>query len=127
MTRMCLNWKVLGGLAATGLGISLFALQLLSASLPLLVAAACPLSMLAMMWAMRGMQGGGCSMQGDQARQDPDVGLSSSERLARLRSELEGARARESALASQIAAMEQTEPAADLPRVDPAQAGSRLS
>lgn len=61
MTRMCLNWKVLGGLAATGLGISLFAPQLLSASLPLLVAAACPLSMLAMMWAMRGMQGGGCA------------------------------------------------------------------
>jgi hypothetical protein len=59
----CMNWKVIGGLAALGLGIWAFAPNLARAALPLLVLAACPLSMLLMMRAMRGQNGGSCSRQ----------------------------------------------------------------
>lgn len=52
---MCLNWKVIGGLAAVGLGIWVVAPNLVVGVLPLLLIAACPLSMLLM---MRGMSGG---------------------------------------------------------------------
>lgn len=52
---MCLNWKVLGGLAALGVGIWVVAPNLIAAAAPLLLFAACPLSMWLM---MRGMSGG---------------------------------------------------------------------
>ncbi len=52
---MCLNWKVIGGLAAVGLGIWVVAPNLVAGVVPLLIVAACPLSMLLM---MRGMSGG---------------------------------------------------------------------
>lgn len=53
---MCLNWKVLAGLAALAIGLY-FAVSpsMFTAALPFLLAAACPLSMLLM---MRGMQHG---------------------------------------------------------------------
>ena len=51
---MCLDWRVLGGLAVVGLGIWLYAPQLIGAALPLLVLLACPLSMAVMAWMMRG-------------------------------------------------------------------------
>jgi hypothetical protein len=60
---MCLNWKVIGGLAAVGLGIWAVAPNLVSGVVPLLVVAACPLSMILM---MRGMSGG------QQARSNDD-------------------------------------------------------
>ena len=52
---MCLNWKVIGGLAAVGLGIWVVAPNLVAGVVPLLIFAACPLSMWLM---MRGMSGG---------------------------------------------------------------------
>ena len=55
MLKMCLNWKVVAGLAVAGLGVALLAPNALGAALPLLVLAACPLSMLVMMGAMGGM------------------------------------------------------------------------
>ncbi|HEV2125704.1 MAG TPA: DUF2933 domain-containing protein [Chloroflexota bacterium] len=59
--KMCLNWKVMAGLAAVGVGIWLYAPSLLGAALPLLILALCPLSMLLMMpLMMRGMQGSDC-------------------------------------------------------------------
>ena len=51
----CLNWKVIGALAAAGLGVYVFAPGWAAAALPLLIVAACPLSMLLMMRAMRPM------------------------------------------------------------------------
>lgn len=51
---MCLNWKVLAGLAAVGVGLWVVAPNLIGAALPLLLVAACPLSMFFM---MRGMSG----------------------------------------------------------------------
>ena len=52
--RICINKRVLAGLAAVGLVVFALAPQLLGAVAPVLLMAACPLSMLLM---MRGMSG----------------------------------------------------------------------
>ena len=80
MLKMCLNPKVLAGLAVVGVGIYLFAPSLLAEAVPILLLAACPLSMLLMMWAMQHPQG-----QGQQTPRDTDAGLTREERIARLR------------------------------------------
>jgi hypothetical protein len=51
--KMCLNWRVLVGLAVAGLGIALLAPGLFGGALPILLLAACPISMLVMMATMR--------------------------------------------------------------------------
>ena len=53
--RMCLNWKVLTGLGVVALGIGTLAPGAFGRALPLLLLAACPLSM---MFMMRSMSGG---------------------------------------------------------------------
>jgi hypothetical protein len=55
--RMCLNWKVLAGLATVGIGVYVLAPELIAEALPVLLLAACPLSMLLMMWSMQRTQG----------------------------------------------------------------------
>lgn len=55
MFGMCFNWKVLAGLGAVAAGVLIFAPGTALAVLPLLLLAACPLSMVAMMFAMKGM------------------------------------------------------------------------
>jgi hypothetical protein len=98
MLKMCLNPKVLAGLAVVGVGIYLFAPGLLAQAVPILLLAACPLSMLLMMWAMPRTPG-----QDQQTTQDTDdVGLNREERLARLR-------AQEAALADRIGELEREE------------------
>jgi hypothetical protein len=77
---MCLNWKVLTSLAAVGVGVYLFAPGLLAEAIPILLLAACSLSMLLMMLAMQHAQG-----QEQQTPQETDVGLTPEERIARLR------------------------------------------
>ncbi len=52
---ICLNWKVIAGLAIAALGVWVMAPQLLAAALPVLILAACPLSMLLMMRGMGNM------------------------------------------------------------------------
>lgn len=56
MAGMCINWKVVGGLAAIGVAVWITAPQMVAAILPLLILAACPLSMVFMMRAMSGGQ-----------------------------------------------------------------------
>ena len=56
---MCFNWKILAGLAAVGVAVLVFAPEAGLAVLPLLLLAACPLSMVVMMFAMRGHSGSG--------------------------------------------------------------------
>lgn len=51
---MCFNWKVLAGLAAVGVALFVLAPGAALAALPLLLLAACPLSMGFMMYRMRG-------------------------------------------------------------------------
>jgi hypothetical protein len=100
MLKHCLNWKVIAGLAAVGIGIYFVAPNLVAAALPILVLAICPLSMLLMMW---GMQGGHSEDQ--QASQEVDAGLTREEHLTRLRW-------RQAALAERINELEQDEPQA---------------
>ncbi len=63
----CLNWKVLAALAAAGLVMWGLAPGLAAAALPLLVLAACPLSMLVMMAMMGRMGGQNCGSEDQQA------------------------------------------------------------
>ncbi len=92
MLKMCLNWKVLAGLAVLGVGIYAVDPNLAVAALPILLLAVCPLLMLFM---MKGMQGG------DRPR-TPETGTDPTreERLARLRTE-------QADLADRIGALEQ--------------------
>ena len=82
----CLNWKVIGALAAVGLGIYLVAPGVAAAAVPLLVLAVCPLSMLLMMRAMGSM--GQCATRADGASDQADA-----DEVARLRAEVAALRA----------------------------------
>lgn len=93
MLKACLNWKVLSGLGVAGVAIYLVAPDLAVAAIPILVLAACPLSMLLMVWSMQ-------RAQEQQTPQEPDVGLVRDERVEQLRTQ-------QAALADQIGALEQ--------------------
>jgi uncharacterized membrane protein len=95
--RMCLNWKVLAGLATVGIGVYVLAPELIAEALPVLLLAACPLSMLLMMWSMQRTQG-----QDERTTQETDDGLAREERIARLR-------AQQAALADRIGELEREE------------------
>ena len=110
--KICLNWKVLAGLAAVGLGVAVVAPNLIGALLPLLVFAACPLSMLLMMWSMRGMQGGRCDTRPGQATGAASKHGAHTEQLTELRSQLAGLQAQQDAIARQIARLEGADTAA---------------
>lgn len=85
---MCVDWRVLGGLALAGVGIWLYAPQLLGAALPLLFVLICPLSMVVMMWMMRGSMG----TQGSQHSATDRLAALEQEQ-ARLNAEIARARA----------------------------------
>lgn len=78
----CLNWKVLAALAALGAVIYALAPGLAATAVPLLLLAACPLSMVLMMRAMGSMR----SCKDQRGSGDLDE-------VARLRAELEALRA----------------------------------
>ena len=112
MGSMCLNWKVLAGLAVVGLGVWIVAPELVGAALPLLLLAACPLSMLLM---GRGMMGGQCPTPTQQAGpperagQPVAVQLTRDEQLAELKSHLTILEVRQQAIAREIAALERAD------------------
>ncbi len=88
--HICLNWKVVAGLAVVGLGIWVGAPNLVWAAVPVLIVLACPLSMLFM---MRGMGRAQCTAQIEQEHRPRE------EQLAQLH-------ARHAALAREIAELE---------------------
>ena len=88
--HLCLNWKVVAGLAVVGLGVWVVAPNLVWATVPVLVVLACPLSMLLM---MRGMGSAQCATEIEQEHRPRK------EQLAQLR-------ARHAALAREIAELE---------------------
>ena len=98
----CFNPKVLGGLGLTAVAVYLVAPGAFSAVLPLLVMAACPLSMVLM---MRAMSGGQKSSRGSHAAQDHQTdatGAGSSmptaeAEIARLRAEVDQLKAEQAA------------------------------
>lgn len=112
MGGMCMNWKVLAGLAAVGLGVWIVAPELAGAALPLLLIAACPLSMLLM---GRGMMGGQCSTPTQQAAppertgQPVAVQLTRDEQLAEVKSQLTILEVRQQAIAREIAELERAD------------------
>ena len=57
MLGMCLNWKVLAGLGAVAVALFVVAPGYALAAAPLLILAICPLSMIGMMFAMKGGMG----------------------------------------------------------------------
>src|SRR6266851_4872876 len=65
--KMCLNWKVLAGLGVIAVGILVVDPQLAAPIVPLLLVAACPLSMLLM----------GGMMMGGQDKQPASTGQTS--------------------------------------------------
>lgn len=77
----CFNWKVIGALAAIGIGLYGLAPGAAAAAVPLLILAACPLSMLLMMRAMGSM--GSCKTNG----------ATNADEVARLRAEVAALRA----------------------------------
>ena len=106
MLGMCMNWKVLVGLGVVGLGVWAVAPNLIGATVPLLLLAACPLSMILMMRGMGGMGGGQSATQPAQTSQPTPVIGTPEEQLAELK-------ARHEAIAAEIA---QLETANDTPR-----------
>ena len=86
--KTCINWRIVGALALVALAVLAVAPNLLGAALPLLVLAACPLSMLVMMRAMQG--GGRCeSRSGATAGDSRFEPADSSAESARLRTEID--------------------------------------
>ena len=84
---MCINWKVIGGLAAVGVGIWIMAPHLIAAAAPLLIFAICPLSMMLM---MRGMSNHQSASPAQQPAAPKDLAALKAEH-ARLTAELEAA------------------------------------
>jgi hypothetical protein len=82
----CVNWRVIGGLAAVGLGIYVVAPGVAAAAVPLLVLALCPLSMLLMTWVMGSMGRRG-------TREDAGGAKGDAAEIARLRAEVAALRA----------------------------------
>ncbi len=103
MGGMCLNWKVIAGLSALGLGIWVVAPSFVGAALPLLLVLACPLSMLFM---MRGMGGSQCASQGSQVRRPAAAGLTREEQLAEMKAQLASIKAEHDTIAREIGEME---------------------
>ena len=102
---MCLNWKVLVGLAVVGLIVLVVAPQFIWAALPILIVAACPLSMLFM---MRGMQRGTNQSMSQPASASgvPVVGGAREEQLTALRIQLLSVQGEQETLANQITQLE---------------------
>ncbi|MGH3666209.1 MAG: DUF2933 domain-containing protein [Egibacteraceae bacterium] len=74
--KHCINPKVIAGLAAVAAGVWVFAPGAFAAALPLLILAICPLSMIGMMYMMRGSgqqagSGGGASCHTQGAGKEP--------------------------------------------------------
>lgn len=67
---MCFNKKVIVGLAVVAVGVVIAAPDLLLRALPLLILAACPLSMVLM---MRGMGGNGGACDRNNGGPEPDT------------------------------------------------------
>lgn len=127
---MCFNWKVLAGLAGIGLAVWVVAPNLVGVALPLLLVAACPLSMLLM---GRGMAGGQCATQPtattqpEPATRPVDLRLTREEQLAELEAQLTILQTRQQAIAREIAELEPPDTAPDTAAVREAEAVARAA
>jgi len=103
--RFCIDWKVVAGLAAVAVGILLVQPRFFISALPVLLVAACPLSMVLMMWGMRSM-----GQSAPPAVAAPplvaDGQLNPHEQIARLRSQLTDTQSAQLAITDQIRSLE---------------------
>jgi hypothetical protein len=97
MLFMCLNWKVVAGLAVVALAVVVVAPQYIWATLPLLIVVACPLSMIFMMRGIHGMN-----------NPSPAPGVPHDAHLPELQSRLSSLQAEQEVIAGQIAELERT-------------------
>ncbi|TMD45038.1 MAG: hypothetical protein E6I86_15850 [Chloroflexi bacterium] len=103
--RFCIDWKVVAGLAVVAVGIFLVQPRLFISALPVLLVAACPLSMVLMMWGMRSMgQSAPPVVAAPQQRADRE--LTPNEQLARLRGQLSDLQSTQLAIAEQIRSLQ---------------------
>ena len=96
--KMCLNWKLLVGLGVVAVGIFVVDPPLAARLVPLLLVAACPLSMLLMGVMMAGQNG-------QQRKSMPDGSnrvLTREEQLAGLQARLQDVTAQQAVLAKQV-------------------------
>lgn len=88
--KMCFNWKVAAGLTAAGVAVFAFAPNLIGSALPVLIIAACPLSMVVMMRAMSG--GSRCDPPSNGTDRESNTDATQNE-VARLQAEIDQLRA----------------------------------
>jgi hypothetical protein len=100
--QMCLNWKVLVGLAVVGLAVWVVAPQFVLVALPVLLVVACPLSTLVMLGRMRGGQPA-------QANHSFTAGRTRDEHVTELRAPLLGAHAEQEVESPEIPVMSEAE------------------
>ena len=100
LLRACYDWRVLTALGVLGIGIYLVAPGLAAGAIPLLVLAACPISMLLMMKVMSGQQ------KSSEVQVEPIDG----DRVAGLRLELAELGRRQKRLEGELRAMEAARP-----------------
>ena len=81
LLEACYDWRVIAALAAIGVGVFLWAPSLVGVALPLLLVAACPLSMILMMRTM-----------GGHAAANPAVATNAPDRAEHLRAALAASR-----------------------------------
>ena len=96
--RMCFDWRVVTGLAAGGVGIFLVAPGIAAAALPLLILAACPLSMMLMMKSMGGA--------GHEPPPSEAAHADGADRVTALRGELAELGRRQERLAAELATID---------------------
>lgn len=103
--KMCLNWKVITGVAVVTAGLFVFAPSFAAAALPFLVLAICPLSMILMMTMMSSSKG-----ESEDARSTSSTNAGASQQLKNPGEQLATLRAQRENLAFQIAALESEAP-----------------
>jgi hypothetical protein len=116
----CLNWKVIVGVVLTAGGLFLLAPNLAPAAIPVLLVAICPLSMLVMMWSMRGGQG----MPGETAR-ERRVGRISAEEEEALRARIARVQEENEIIARELARSAKRAEVGDMAPVTVARAARR--
>ena len=120
--RFCIDWKVVAGLAAAAVGIFILQPRLFVAALPVLLVAACPVSMVLMMWGMRSMSPP-TQPVADQPQPVAEPPLSPQEQIAWLHTQLRDLQSAQLAISEQIRNLEA---ALDRPEQNPAEDDARL-
>ena len=102
--RACADWRVVAILVAVGAGVAVFAPNLIAAAIPLLLIAACPLSMLVMMR----------TMGGQQSNASPKLDPGAVDRPAQLREQLAATQLEQQRLERELARVESADHAASV-------------